>query len=100
MYYIIPSRNMIDENVAHFASADGIDLPDGSVLLNAKFHTPDRQERFEAHPQVTTLPHPMSGETVGEAVAAKLAHLGVTKDHRTWDVAKLAGKVHAGMKLR
>jgi hypothetical protein len=99
MYYIVP-KNTVKEHVPQMAVAHWIELPDGDVLLSAAFHTTDRQEKFEAHPQVTSLPHPMSGESVGDKVSAKLAHLGVKAEHRTWDVVKLASKVHSPMKMR
>jgi hypothetical protein len=99
MYYIC-AQNTVKEHVKHIAVAHWIDLPDGSVLLSASFHTPVKQAQFESHPQVIALPHTQSGESVGDKVAAKLAHLGVTADHKVWDVAKLAAKQHAMMKIR
>jgi len=99
MYYIVP-KNTVLEHVPQIAVANWIELPDGDVLLTAAFHTADRQARFESHPQVTSLPHPMSGEPVGDAVAGKLAHLGVKATHRTWDVAGLVSKIHEPMKMR
>jgi len=100
MYYIVPKDAFTSFAKRRIAAAHYIDLPDGSVLVKVQFVHEGAQAEFEAHPQITTLPHPMSGESVGEAVAAKLAHLGVTKDHRTYDVAKLAAKIHPQMKLR
>ncbi len=55
---------------------------------------------YESHPQIASLPHPMSAEPGGDDVAKGLAHLGVKAEHRTYDVAKLAAKIHPQMKLR
>ena len=100
MYYIIP-KNVYDQFAqGRFASAHYIDLPDGDVLVTAKFVHEGARNEVENHKTVIALPHPMSSETVGSRVAAKLAHIGVTESHRTYDVAKLAAKIHPMMRLR
>ncbi len=100
MFYILPKQTFTGFADRHIAGAHYIDLPDGTVLAKLRFHNDGAQTEVESHPQVVALPHPSSSETVGDSVAAKLAHLGVTKDHRTFDVARLASKIHPQMRLR
>ena len=82
------------------ANSHYIDLPNGEILVAAQFSDDHLEGRFSEHPAVQPLPHPFSGEPVGDAIATKLGHLGVTKDHNHYQVAQLAGKIHPLMKMR
>ena len=100
MYYILP-KAIFMQHVRHLAGAQYIDLPDGvNVLAKAKFTLEAEANRFEAHPNVQSLPHPSTSKQIGPGVAKQLAHMGVTESHTTYDVASLAAKIHPMMRFR
>lgn len=79
----------------HASITHSIDLPNGLVLTSAEFHFEDMKDRFEQHDQVQPVAH--DGETVTEAHAQVLAHLGVKAGHTAKQVRVLAKKIHGLM---
>jgi len=81
------------------ASSSYIDLADGSVLVAAEFPSERHFTKYSQHPRVVHLPHPMSGQTVGAGIAARLTELGVVETDSVFAVSHKAGQRHKGMKL-
>ena len=101
MYYICSKENLLAvSNKQHLSGAHWIDLPDGTILVKARFTNEGAVSRFEDHPTVQSLPHPTTSKTVGADVAKRLGHLGVKESHTTYDVAELASKQHPLLKYR
>lgn len=94
------SKNVHVVHANLMAESHYIDLPNGEILVAAQFSNDHLEGIFSGHPAVTPLPHPFSGESVGPAIAAKLAHLGVTENHNHYQVGQKAGAVHPLMKMR
>lgn len=99
MYYIA-DKEIYFSHTANMVSAHYIDLPDGRIFVRALFKRPEHDGAFAGHALVLSLPSPASAEPVGDSVAAALAHIGVNADHKTYEVAKLAAKIHPQMLLR
>jgi len=101
MFYIMPKETYSQFTQNHLVPpTHWFELPDGTIFVKPAFSHLSRQDEVEAHKDVIMLPHPMSSEPVGDEIASRLAHLGVKKDHRTYDVAKLAARIHPMMRLR
>jgi len=55
------------------------------------------QEPFEAEPDVEPFPFILDSAPIGP-VARHLNHLGITKDHKTFEVALEIAKLHKAFK--
>ena len=88
--YLCPRDTAIAHG-KHFINSHWIDLPDGSVLLSGEFADEQRKDDFEKNVTVQPLAH--DGDTVSEAHAQVLAHLGVKAGHTAKQVRTLAKKV-------
>jgi hypothetical protein len=100
MYHILPKTTLLQHAyrgmVCHY-----LDLPDGeNVLAKVKFHFDADAAIFEKHSSVVSLPHVASSRKVGATVAKHLAHMGVTENHSTYDVAEKAAEIMRTMKYR
>jgi hypothetical protein len=99
LFYIL-KKTTYSQFIRRVGASAYIDLPNDEILAKVAFTHEGARNEFENHNEVTSLPHPMSTETVGKDVAAKLVHMGVAESHRTFDVARLASKIHPMMKIR
>ena len=80
-----------------------MNLPNGQILVSC--HFPANHyciEKWESHPKVEALPHPVFEGTkpLSDAHVAALAHLGIKQGHTVLDVAKAIAPLNALMKLR
>jgi hypothetical protein len=99
MYYVADKETYFS-HTPNMVSAHYIELPDGRIFVKAIFKRPEHEEAFAGHALVLALPSSMTAEPVGDTVATALAHIGVNADHKTWEVAARAAKIHPQMRLR
>jgi hypothetical protein len=76
----------------HFINSHWIDLDGKNVLLSGEFADESRKDLFEKNVTVQAFAH--DGDTVTEAHAHVLAHLGVKAGHTAKQVRVLAKKIH------
>ena len=105
LYYITDHETFL-EHVNFFhpqLGAHFIFLPDGRILVSCNFGPGHSAiEKWEQHPKVEALPHPVFQGTkpLDAKHVAALAHLGIKEGHTVLDVAKAAATEKPLMKLR
>src|SRR5438552_2576606 len=89
--------------LAHVATESHyVDLPDGKVLVVARFRDANHQDTFVERTGAESLPHPLSSETFADHQGKYQHHQKIFQDlgvqvkpnDRTYDVAKQLGKIH------
>jgi hypothetical protein len=89
--YLVP-RDVVMAQSHHLLSAHFLDLDNGKVLLSGEFADEQRKDLFEQNVFAEPIAH--DGDTVTEAHAQTLAHLGVKAGHTAKQVRALAKKIH------
>jgi hypothetical protein len=91
------------QTLAHIADESHyIDLPDGKVLVVARFRDANHQDTFVERTGAESLPHPLSSETMQDHQDKYPDHKKILDDlgvdtkptDRMYDVAKQLGKIH------
>jgi len=81
------------KHVNNFKSSHYLNLPNGKVISIGEIA--DVHEADLLVDGAIALPHMLSSETIGPEVAASLAHLGITAEHKTFDAMLALKKMHA-----
>lgn len=96
--HIIP-KEVFESHHRCFSESHYIDLPDEKVLVCGRFRDSFHRDEFTSHPQVSSLAHPLSGETLSREHAAVLQHLGASEKDTAWSLSKKLKAVHPLMDI-
>jgi hypothetical protein len=76
----------------NFKSCHYLNLPNGKVISIGEIA--DVHEAGFIADGAIALPHLLNSEPIGEEVATALAHLGVKRDHKTFEAMMILRTVH------
>ncbi len=97
LMYVVKNPDTHTASARFFESSHWIQLSSGEILLTAKFSTIQAEKIWTSQPNVTALPHPLSGSPIGAAIAARLTDLQAASTDTTFAVAEKANAIHPQM---
>jgi hypothetical protein len=97
--FYLTKQDTHDAGARFFDDSHYVVLSSGEILVSAKFSTPQAEKIWASQPHVLALPHPLSGQQVGAAIAARLSDLEVAATDTVFQVSEKAKKIHPQLSL-
>ena len=97
LHYVVKTSDLAKASERLFDFSHWIDLSSGEILITAQFSGPQAERIWRNQPHVTALPHPLSGQSIGGALAKRLSDIGAVATDTTFVVGEKAKAVHPHM---